>query len=85
MVDDNHCTGEELDLGNLWHQIRLANRQPASQSSPKVDSGEDSGKDSNGVSKRLAQNPQREIPVVVGKRWQADLGSYREGLADKFK
>ena len=84
-MDDNHCTGEKLDFGKPWRQIRLTNRQPASQSSPKVDSGKDSGKDSNGVSKRLAQNPQRKIPVVVGKRWQVDLGSYREWLADKFK
>ena len=72
--------GHESDLGKLWHQIRLVDKQLASQSSPKIDSGKDSGK--NDVGKQLAQNPQRQIPVVVGKCWQADLDSCREVLAD---
>lgn len=71
--------GHKSDLGKLWHQIRLVDKQLASQSSPK---GKDSGKDSNDVGKQLAQNPWRQIPVVVGKCWQADLDSCREVLAD---
>ena len=77
--------GHESDLGELWHGIRLIDKQLTSQPSPRINSGKDSGKDSNDVGKQLAQNPQRQIPVVVGKCWQADLHSYREVLADRAK